>query len=432
MKAAFLALALALGFPAVAQAQAFAGTWDVAVREAGGRNYYLPMTDGRLLIESGGQSARYNALSFTGRMAPDGLHLACMAAGKPCGTLVLQQAGNRLSGSGILIDSDGLERPVTLEGMPPAPRRAPRSFDFTPTQFHNVFSGAIAPALHLQPGDTVNTSTLDSRGFDRDGRPRAPRGNPLTGPFYIDGAMPGDTLVVHLDRVRLNRDTAYQSNLIAAPALEADYLQSLAALPPGFSRWKIDTAAGTASLVDPGARMAGYSVRLSPMLGCVGVAPPREEVLRSTHLGPFGGNMDSPEVREGVTLYLPVFQPGALLFVGDGHARQGDGELPGQGLETSMDVSFRVDLIPGRALAQPRLENDDTMMVMGTGPTLDAAMKSATTQMSRWLAETYGLTPQDIAALLGTAIQYQIAEVVDPEFNVVARIGKAELAKLRR
>jgi len=168
------------------------------------------------------------------------------------------------------------------------------------------------------------------------------------------------------------------------------------------------------------------------MLGCVGVAPPRGEVLGSGHLGPFGGNMDSPEVREGATLYIPVFEPGALLFLGDGHAQQGDGELPGQGLETSMDVQFTVDVIPGKALGQPRVENQDFVMVMGTGVTLDAAMKSATTEMSRWLASTYQMTPQDIAAVLGTAMQYEIAEVVDSEYDVVAKVNRSALAQIRK
>jgi len=168
------------------------------------------------------------------------------------------------------------------------------------------------------------------------------------------------------------------------------------------------------------------------MLGCVGVALPRDEVLGSGHLGPFGGNLDSPQVREGATLYIPVFQPGALLFMGDGHAQQGDGELPGQGLETSLDVEFHVDVIPGKALGQPRLENADYQMIMGTGVTLDAAMRSATTQMSRWLTEDYGLTPHDIAQVLGTAMQYEIAEVVDAEYNVVAKLRKDVLAKIRK
>jgi acetamidase/formamidase len=410
----------------------WSGTWNVAVREFGRNNYYLPMTDGRLEIAADGQSARFRNLTFTATRAADGLHLACSAGGKSCGSLVVRLAGQRLTGSGTLNDRDGLARPVTLEGTRPTPPRPPRHFDFAPTQFHSVYSAAIAPALRLQPGDSVSTRTLDSRGYDRDGQPRAPRGNPLTGPFYVEGAMPGDTLVVHLEKVRTNRDSAYQSNLIASSALEAGYLRDIAHLPGGFTQWKIDAAAGTASIVDPSGRMAAYSVPLSPMLGCIGVAPAQDEVMTAGHLGPFGGNMDYPEVREGATLYIPVFQPGALLFLGDGHAQQGAGELPGQGLETSMDVTFRVDLLRGKALGQPRLENADAMMVMGIGGTLDAAMKSATTQMSRWLADTYGLTPHDIAPFLGTAMEYQIAEVVDSEINVVAKVRKDALAKIRK
>jgi len=284
--------------------------------------------------------------------------------------------------------------------------------------------------MRLFPGDTVKTRTLDSRGHDRDGKPRAPRGNPLIGPFYVEGAMPGDTLVVHLNRVRTNRDTAYQTNLIANTALEAGYLKSLAKYESGFTGWKIDAAAGIATVINPSDKLKPYSVKLSPMLGCIGVAPRGEETLSSGHLGPFGGNMDSPEIKEGATLYIPVFRPGALLYMGDGHAQQGDGELPGQGLETSMDVQFTVDVVPGESLGQTRVENADSVMVMGTGGSLDEAMKSATTGMSRWLASAHGLTPQDIAAVLGTEMHYEIAEVVDSEYDVVAKVPKDALARL--
>jgi acetamidase/formamidase len=248
----------------------------------------------------------------------------------------------------------------------------------------------------------------------------------------VEGAMPGDTLVVHLDRVRTNRDTAYQSNLISSNALEPGYLRELAKFESGFTQWKIDAAAGVATIINPSSKLSAYKVKLVPMLGCVGVAPPRDEVFGSGHLGPYGGNLDSSQVREGSTVYLPVFQPGALLFIGDAHAQQGDGELPGQGLETSMDVQFTVDVIPGKAGGQARVENSDFMMIMGTGVTLDAAMKSATTEMSRWLTTTHQLTPQDIAAFLGTAMQYEIAEVVDAEYNVVAKVRKDTLAQIRK
>jgi acetamidase/formamidase len=244
--------------------------------------------------------------------------------------------------------------------------------------------------------------------------------------------MPGDTLVVRLDRIRTNRDTAYQSNLLSSNALEAGAIRDSAGHESGFTQWKIDAAAGIATIIDPTARLAGYKVKLDPMLGGVGVAPPRDEVFVSGRLGPYGGNLDTSQMREGATLYLPVFQPGALLFIGDGHAQQGDGELPGQGLETSMDVQFTVDVIPGQAGGHPRVENAEYVMIMGTGVTLDAAMRTATTEMSRWLASTYQLTPHEIAPVLGTAMQYEIAEVVDSEYNVVAKLRKDTLSQIRK
>ena len=431
--AVFLASALFLASPALA-APDFSGSWEVAVREFGDKNYYLPMTDGRLVLESQGDSytGRFNQIAFTGSLEKDGLHLSCNEKGRDCGRLVLQISGNRLSGKGDLIArSPTLSIPVTLEGNRPAARpQGPATHDYDPKQFHNFYSPTLTPVMHLFPGDSVKTRTLDSRGQDRDGSPRAPRGNPLTGPFYVEGAMPGDTLVVHLGRVRTNRDSAYQSDLVATTALETGAVQEQAKYEGGFHTWKIDASAGTASVINPDGKLAPFTIKLSPMLGCVGVAPPHDETLGAGHLGVFGGNMDSPEIREGVTLYFPVFQPGALFYLGDGHAEQGDGELPGQGLETSMDVQFSVDVIPNVSLGQPRVEDKDFVMVMGTGASVDAAMKNATTGMSRWLTTTYHLTPQDVAAVLGTEMKYEIAEVVDSEYDVVAKVSKDALARI--
>ncbi len=427
-----LSLILLASGSATALAQGdYSGTWEVAVREFGQKNFYLPMVDGRLTVERQGERyvAAYNQKPlFSGTQEKGALRLACSDGGKPCGEFVLRLSAGRLTGSGTLRDL-----PVTLEGKRPAPRpAAPRVHEFNPQNFYTFFSGAIAPGLRIAPGDSVKTHTLDSRGFDRDRKPRAPRGNPQTGPFYVEGAMPGDTLVVRLDRIRTNRDTAYQSNLLSSNALEAGAIRDLARHESGFTQWKIDAAAGVATIIDPTAKLAGYKVKLDPMLGGVGVAPPRDEVFVSGRLGAYGGNLDTPQMREGATVYLPVFQPGALLFIGDGHAQQGDGELPGQGLETSMDVQFTVDVIPGQAGGHPRVENAQFVMIMGTGVTLDAAMRTATTEMSRWLASTYQLTPQEIAPVLGTAMQYEIAEVVDSEYNVVAKLRKDTLSQIRK
>jgi acetamidase/formamidase len=142
--------------------------------------------------------------------------------------------------------------------------------------------------------------------------------------------------------------------------------------------------------------------------------------------------MDYNGLREGVTLYLPVYQEGALLFVGDGHAAQGDGELTGDALETSMDVEFTVDLVRGKSTGGPRAENDEYIMAMGIANSLPDAMRQATTQLARWLERDYHLTPNESAIVLGTAIRYDVAELVDPQVNIVAKVSKAALAGIAK
>ena len=141
--------------------------------------------------------------------------------------------------------------------------------------------------------------------------------------------------------------------------------------------------------------------------------------------------MDFNEVAEGATIYLPVRTPGALLYVGDGHAAQGDGELTGNALETSMDVEFTVDLIREQATGGPRAENDEYWMSSGVGNSLTDALQLATTQLVNWLEREYKLQPNEAAVVLGTAMRYDIAEVVDPLVHVVAKIHKSALAQLK-
>lgn len=201
------------------------------------------------------------------------------------------------------------------------------SHTFEPTQFEHFFSGSIPPVLHVSPGDTVKTWSVDAAGVGPKGAHRTTGGNPLTGPFYVEGAAPGDTLIVHFNRIRLNRDTAISSPLIVDKALDPDYLKQRKQVEGYNADWRLDRAAGFASLQKPTEAMKNYRVPLAPMLGCVGVAPPDGAQYRSGFLGSYGGNMDYNQLREGITVYLPVFVPGALLFVGDGHALQGAGEL---------------------------------------------------------------------------------------------------------
>ena len=185
-------------------------------------------------------------------------------------------------------------------------------------------------------------------------------------------------------------------------------------------------------LAKPSEHLKDFRVKLQPMLGCVAVAPPDKQTVRSGWLGSYGGNMDYNGLREGTTLYLPVNQEGALLFVGDGHAAQGDGELTGDALETSMDVEFTVNLIAGPRRGGPRAENDEYIMAMGIANSLPDALREATTELARWLERDYHLTPNESAIVLGTSIRYDVAEIVDPQINIVAKMSKAVLAQLQK
>ena len=337
--------------------------------------------------------------------------------------------GGEIRGTAHL-DGEDLEWRAYREKPRPA---ASAVLNFEPKEFHRFFSGAIPPALRIFPGDTVKTWTVDAGGYAANGKRLSNGGNPETGPFYIEGALPGDALAIKLNRVRLNRDSAISSAGIAATALNPYYFGNLEKVKDFKSDWTLDRERGIARVQEPTEKLKNYTVALRPMMGCIGVAPPGDMVYRSGFLGAFGGNMDYNEMREGVTLYLPVFQPGALLFIGDGHAAQGDGELTGNALETSMDVEFTVNLVRNGARGQggPRLENDEYLMAMGIGGSLNEALQTATTELSKWLARDYNLNPAEVSMVLGPSMRYDIAEVVDPSVNIVAKISKKALAQLK-
>jgi acetamidase/formamidase len=313
-----------------------------------------------------------------------------------------------------------------------APARAPRRHAFAPQIFHRWYSGAVAPALRLVPGDTVRTWSLDAAGRDSTGAPRSRGGNPLTGPFYIEGALPGDAVAVRLHRVRLNRDDAFAGSRVLWSALTPDYVRDLKEGPGSIRRWRLDRRRGLAMPEQPTPALRSLALPVRPMLGSVGVAPAAAQVIRTSDSGPFGGNMDYNEVREGTTVYLPVFQRGALLFVGDGHALQGDGELTGDALETSMDIEFSVELRRRVQIATPRAENDDHLMAIGISGELTDALRRSTTELSRWLEADYRLGAPDVAALLGTSVRYDVADLVGPQVSVVAKMPKAALRGIDR
>jgi amidase len=340
-----------------------------------------------------------------------------------------RMVGDRIEGTATIVE-DKLDLKWDAHREAPKPA-APQTHTFEPTQFQHYFSGAIDPALRIHPGDTVKTWSVDAGGTDPKGVRRTSGGNPLTGPFYIEGAVPGDTLVVHFNRIRLNRDSAISSPLIVNGALNPGYVEQRKKVEGYNSDWKIDRAAGFASLEKPTETMKNYRVPLAPMLGCVGVAPPGGNQYRSGFLGSYGGNMDYNQLREGTTVYLPVFVLGALLFVGDGHALQGAGELTGNALETSMDIEFTVSLEPGGSPPAPRMENADYLMASGIAGSLDDAFRGATTNLVRWLEKKYGLNAAEVSSVLGTSMVYDVAEVVDPADHVVAKVPKSVLNGLK-
>jgi len=177
------------------------------------------------------------------------------------------------------------------------PADAPQRHDFVPAQFHRHFAANIPPVLRLWPGDTVHTETVDAAGVDKKGVKRSLGGNPLTGPFFIEGALNGDMLVIHFNQIRLNRDTAISGDSVVPDALDPSYRPKSV---EGFdSNWKLDREKGVAMLANPTEKLKGFTVPLQPFLGCVGVAPQGHQDIRSGDLGSYEGNLDYNQLREG-------------------------------------------------------------------------------------------------------------------------------------
>ena len=231
-------------------------------------------------------------------------------------------------------------------------------------------------------------------------------------------------------KLRLNRDYAVSDDAVDESAMNSQLAVTMKDMGKTV-RWHIDTAKGVAYPENAGPDMANYRVPLKPMLGCIATAVgPAQAAPPTGDSGGWGGNMDFNEIGEGATVYLPVANPGALLYLGDGHAEQGDGELNGDALETSTDVEFSVDVISGTHLSARRIETPTHIITMGLSASLDDALKSATNGMAKWLNEDYKLTPSETAELLGTAAEYKVSEVADRNSGVVLKIDKQRLTGL--
>jgi acetamidase/formamidase len=296
---------------------------------------------------------------------------------------------------------------------------------FDPAIYYTAM-GTYSPVLRIASGDTVQTTTVDARGGDAQNQQVTERGNPQTGPFFVEGAESGDTLVVHFDRLRPNRRQGWTRSVLASNVVDPDYVAKLP-LETDLAEWDVDVDAWTATLMSPESSLGRFKVALAPMLGCFGVAPAGRQAINCGTSGNHGGNKDYRGFREGVTVYFPVAVPGALLFVGDGHAVQGDGEIVGTGIEISFDVQFTVQVLKGKTIRWPRGEDEEYIFTAGNARPLDQALQHATTEMHRWLQEDYGFDSRGASIFLGQCVRYEVGNVFDPAYTMICKVEKKYL-----
>src|SRR6202166_428499 len=289
--------------------------------------------------------------------------------------------------------------------------------------------GSAAPVAHVKPGDIIETNTLDAFGNvlkkPGDKMSMVKGVNPLTGPFYIDGAQAGDTLAVKFLDLQVDGNQGVGAFAPGFGALnETSYTPMLhPPLPEKIWFYPIDKTSNTATFQALDSKFS-VKIPLHPFFGCIGVAPAGGEARSSIVPAEFGGNMDAPEASVGHTLYLPVNVPGALLYMGDGHAAMGDGEVAGTAIEVSLLARVQVSLVKGKKINWPRFENNDSIMTVGAYRPLDDALRIAFTELVGWIHKDYGLSSLDAYELLSKVAKIHLDEMVDPNYVVVASIDK--------
>ncbi|GAA2973712.1 acetamidase/formamidase family protein [Actinokineospora diospyrosa] len=292
--------------------------------------------------------------------------------------------------------------------------------------------GGRAAALTVQPGTIVELSTEDCFGGAVRGVDDLPSQvcqfpylNPVTGPIAVAGAEPGDTVAVHFVDIRPRRDWAISSTFPHFGALTATHTTAMLhdPLPERVWRYEVDVDRWVCRFT---ARASDYSVELplDPMHGTVGVAPAAHEVIMSITPGAHGGNMDTPEMRAGTTAYFGVNVPGALISLGDGHCRQGEGEVCGTAVEAAMSTVVVVDLIKGVPCPWPRLEDDRYLMSTGTARPLEDAFRISQHDLVGWTGDLLGLDPLDAYQLVSQTALAPAGNVVDTNYTMLAKIAK--------
>ena len=305
-----------------------------------------------------------------------------------------------------------------------AQAQVPDTVHFSPSVVQPTFA-VRDPVLTLEPGTVLISETHWGGYF-------SPEGGSFpgeVGPIYIEGATTNDILVVKVHKVEPNYDYAASNIGPNFGGLSTDSRVRMLNDPVPNHRylWELDREAMTGTTDLPESEMREITIDLKPMLGRVAVAPRGEEAFGGLWPGDFGGNMDAQEIRPGATVYLPIFHDGAYFYFGDGHARQGHGEVNGSGLETSMDVVLEIDLIKGKTIDWPRIEDDEFIMVAGSARPLIDAFRLAHVELVEWLEEDYGFGRWDAYQLLGQLAESTIANIVDPIYTVVAKFPKRYL-----
>jgi acetamidase/formamidase len=324
-----------------------------------------------------------------------------------------------------------MQPPSEASTAAPAPAAKVVTYRATTENVKAVF-GPAKPVAALRPGDTLDTNTLDCFGGalqkPGDTISMVKIDNPLTGPFYVEGAQPGDTLVVKFLDLAIDGGQGVGNYVPGFGALSSSTYTPMLNhdLPERTWFFPIDKETNTATFKASDSDFT-TKIPLHPFLGCIGVAPADGEARSSLVPAEFGGNMDSPEASVGNTLYLPVNVRGALLYLGDGHAAMGDGEVAGSAIEVPMHERIQVDLIKGKKISWPRFENDDYLMAAGIYRPLEDATRIAYIELIKWIHDDYGLSLLDLYELMSVAGEVTVNEIVDPNYVVVARINKKYL-----
>ncbi len=311
-----------------------------------------------------------------------------------------------------------------------------------PTVYQYTF-GPNEPALQVRSGDSVTALTLDAGGFDLHGSPlpehekqrsestQFQQSNPLVGPIWIEEAQPGDLLKISMEEIVLNREYAWSALLphFGSFTGESEGRNLLLNEPLSEAKyhWELDLSSQIGTLKLSKSKLEKIQIPLHPFIGSIGVAPRFGRIETALVPGEYGGNMDCVETKEGAILYLPIWVKGAYLSFGDVHAAQGDGEVCGVALETTAQVTLKLEVIKDKTAEWPRIENGTHLMVAGSARPLGDALRIAHVELVKWLVADYGFDQGEALQVISQVGRMRVGNVVDPNYTVVAKFPRRYL-----